>query len=536
MPDKLQPSERLRILVAGLLVRRPIGGLAWHYLHYLLGLHALGHEVFYLECSDEYYPTFYEPDAAEKDTATSQSTAFQRQSYNSSYGLEFTADTLHRLGLGERWGFWDGCQGRMFGPLANVDPAVYRSADILLNISNWMTLDDWLCDIPIRVLVDTDPVFSQAGHLAVPQSLDLALRHNAFLTFGENYGVAACGIPEDGFPWRPTRQPIVLDQWPQTRGMPDGSFTTVMSWDSYDPAIVEKKRYGLKSDSFQPYFDLPEQTGETLELAMNDGSGEVRSLLGKFGWRLRDAVQTTRDPWTYRQYIEASKAEFAIAKHAYAATNSGWFSERSACYLAAGRPVITQETGFSRWMDVGRGVFSFEDPVQALAAINEVSGNYGRHCDYAREVAAEYFDHRKVLPEMLDSAINSANGQQQVAPVGAEMLTDFHNQVERIAEQIPADETFLLVDDAQWGVIGHVGGRRFLPFLERNGGYYGKPADDSTAISELDRMIQAGARYIVFAAPSAWWLDFYVGFRDHLVNRHRLILRDEKLAIFKLNA
>jgi hypothetical protein len=377
----------MNIIVLGYIVRGPIGGLAWHHLQYVIGLANMGHNVYFFEDSDD-YPSCYDPDRHVTDT-------------NPGYGLEFAAAAFKRVGLGDKWAYHDAHTGKWYGPIGGSGPALCRSADLLLNISGVNPLRSWFLDIPERALIDTDPVFTQVRHLSDPSARSLAGRHTAFFTFGENTGSGNSSIPSDDFPWMPTRQPIVLDAWPFTAGPDDGVFTTVMQWDSYKPAQHDGNRYGMKSESFIPYLDLPAHTQAKLELCLGSPNAPRDLLLDK-GWLLSDALEITRTPWTYQQYIRSSKGEFTVAKQGYVVSRSGWFSERSAAYLASGRPVVTQETGFSEWLDTGDGVLAFNDPVEAADCLADVSSRYRHHCRAARDVAEDYFDSRKVLQKLLD--------------------------------------------------------------------------------------------------------------------------------------
>ena len=375
-------TERLRIVVLGYLVRGPLGGLAWHHLQYVLGLARLGHEVWFVEEGDD-YPSCYDPsrDATGTDPA---------------YGLRFTADAFDRLGLEPRWAYHDAHTSSWHGPGGAVAEACAR-ADLLLNVSGVNPVRAWAEGIPARVLVDTDPVFTQVRHLTDAAARESALAHTAFATFGE------CGVPDDGFPWVPTRQPVVLDAWPVEPGPADGAFTTVMQWESYPAVEHGGRRYGMKSDSFAAVRGLPRRTGERLELALG-GGGAPRGELAAEGWHVREPLAPTRDPWTFQGYVRGSKGELSVAKHGYVAARCGWFSERSASYLASGRPVVVQETGFSDWLQAECGVVAFTDADEAVAGLEDVSARYPEHCAGARAVAEEYFDARDVLQRLIESA------------------------------------------------------------------------------------------------------------------------------------
>lgn len=386
--------SRLQIIVLGYIVRGPLGGLAWHHLQYVMGLARLGHDVYFVEDSDD-YPSCYDPSRHITDS-------------NPTYGLRFTERVFESVGLGGRWAYYDAHTTRWLGPCASRIPVLAATADLLLNLSGMNPLRPWFMEIPARALVDTDPVFTQIRHLTDPAARLQASQHTAFFSFGENIGLRHTTVPKDGFPWQATRQPIVLDAWQVTPGPVQGQFTTVMQWESYPALLYNGCRYGMKSDAFAPYMDLPAKAGSIFELALGSASAP-RALLHDKGWVVCDPLQLTRDLWTYQRYLQQSKAEFSVAKHGYVVSRSGWFSERSAAYLASGRPVLIQETGFSDWLPAGAGVLAFKTPEEVCAGIEEINRRYEFHCQAARAIAAEYFDARHVLPHLLERAMNAAS-------------------------------------------------------------------------------------------------------------------------------
>ncbi len=380
--------KKLRIVVQGYIVRGPLGGMAWHHLQYVLGLHKLGHDVLFIEDSDEYV-SCYDPRDRD-DGSTSDYT----------YGASFAADAFSKLGIGDKWAYYDWHTDRWVGPAAERAPAFCNTADVVLNISAINPVRPWTANINRRVLIDTDPAFTQIRMIVDAKARAMANSHTHFLTFAESIGHDDCKVPDDGLAWKPTRQPIVLDAWPLSPGRPDGRFTTVMSWDSYACREHAGKRYGMKSESFGPFMELPKALGTEMEIALG-GETAPRPLLEAQGWVLKDSVETTKTPWSYQDYIRSSKGEFTIAKHGYVVSRCGWFSERSAAYLASGRPVVTQETGYSHWYPTGKGLLSYENFDQATAALREVSENYETHCLAARRIAEECFDSGKVLTKLL---------------------------------------------------------------------------------------------------------------------------------------
>jgi hypothetical protein len=386
-------DNRLRIIVLGYIVRGPMGGMAWHHLQYLMGLRDLGHDVYFIEDSGDTLFCCYDPTrhVTDKDPR---------------YGLKFAAYAFKRVGLSERWAYFNAHSELWLGPLSNRILNICENADLLLNLSCANSLRPWLMEVPVRALIDTDPVFTQIRNLTDPDRKALSSLHTVFFTFGENISLSHCVIPDDGFPWQATRQPTVLDAWPLTPGPKKGNFTTVMQWDSHPTREYKGHRYGMKSGSFKDYMDLPEYaTGSIFEIAMG-GKSAPRNVLRSKGWTLCNPLEISRDPWTYQRYIQRSKGEFSVAKHGYVVSHSAWFSERSAAYLASGRPVVVQDTGFSDWMETGSGVLSFNDPNEALAGIEEINSSYGFHCRAAREIAREYFNANNVLFSLIERAVN----------------------------------------------------------------------------------------------------------------------------------
>ncbi len=202
----------------------------------------------------------------------------------------------------------------------------------------------------------------------------------------------------------PTRQPVVLDLWPVKAGDPSAPLTTVMNWSAYGDREHEGRVYGQKDREFEPFFSLPHETKDPLEIAIN-APAAVRKRLADGGWSVTDPLKVTQNPSTYQHYLKCSRAEFSVAKHAYVSTRSGWFSERSAAYLASGRPVVVQDTGFSDFLPSGAGLLAYRTPDKAVAAIRHLKRDYEAHCWAARAVAKEFFDARRVLTDLLQRSL-----------------------------------------------------------------------------------------------------------------------------------
>jgi hypothetical protein len=256
--------------------------------------------------------------------------------------------------------------------------------------------------VPTRVYLDLDPAFNQLWHVA--QGIDMRFEgHTHFVTIGLAIGQADCAVPTCGRKWITTRQPIVLEHWPVAGAIVHEGLTTVGNWRGYGSITLDGVFYGQKAHSLREFIHLPKLTPEKFMPALAIHPGEMNDLkaLVDNGWMLLDPREVTSTPEQYRQFIQGSKAEFGIAKSGYVASRCGWFSDRSICYLASGRPVIAQETGFSRFLPSGNGLFSFTTCEDVLSAIDAINGDCSRHARAAREIAQEYFDSNKVLTRFL---------------------------------------------------------------------------------------------------------------------------------------
>jgi len=387
----MNEMSRLRVIVLGWLIRGPAGGCAWHYLNYLLGLAELGHEVYYFEDSGD-IPACYDR-------------AMSNPNNDSSYGLSFASRILEKLGLGDRWVYYDAPANEWKGACARDARELCETADLVLNVSGANPLRDWLARVSVRALIDTDPGFTQVRNLADASFRHSCNAHTVFFSFGENIGKPSSSVPLDGFHWHPTRQPVAFDAWPKISGSCCGRYTSVLTWESPDLFEHDGLRLSaLKSESFRPFVGLPQRLGQIFQLAVR-GSTAALAALREAGWGIADVDEVANDPWTYQAFIQTSKAEFSIAKVGYVLTQSGWFSERSAVYLASGRPVIAQNTGFPEWLPCGTGVFAFRSPEDVVQAISEIDSNYDTHCRAARALAEEYFAARRVLPPLIETAM-----------------------------------------------------------------------------------------------------------------------------------
>lgn len=387
-----RPDGGLRIVVLGYVVGFPLGGMTWHTLQYPMVLADLGHDVWVVEDSHD-YETCYDPSTGEVGA-------------DPGYGLRYASEVYERVGLGGRWAYHHALSGRWHGPAAEQILDVCATADVVLNIAGIHPLRPWLTDIPHRVFIDADPAFTQVRHLTDPEAKAHAAAHTAHATFGELIPTGRSAVPDDGFAWVSTRQPLALGAWPVLEPPRDGRFTTVMQWNSYATAEHAGVRYGMKSASFWPYLDLPGRVDAPMELAIGRGRDQVGTLESA-GWIVTNPEDATRDPWIYQRYVAGSLGEWSVAKHGYVVSRSGWFSERSAAYLASGRPAVVQDTSASEVLPVGDGLLMFTDLAEAVEAVQEVRRDPRRHSRAARELAEAEFDGRVVLERLLADTVRS---------------------------------------------------------------------------------------------------------------------------------
>jgi hypothetical protein len=370
----------VRILFAGIIARYPFGGVTWCSLMYLLGLRALGHEVFYVEDTGE---CVYDP---EQNT----------RSVDPAYGTAYIHAALAPYGLGERWAFVN-YDGTYHGQTAETVRRYAADADLFINLSggSWFWRDEY-ARIPRKAFIDSDPAFTQlAIAKAEPWYVDFFSRFDRLFTFGSNIGTDRSDVPTGRFTWHKTWQPITLEDW-HTDRPPGDRFTSVMTWQIESFTDVG----GNKDQEFVKFIDLPSRTTQKFELAING----PQQLLRERGWDTLDAMRMSRTPDGYRQFIHASKAEFGVAKHTYVATRSGWFSDRTACYLASGRPALVQDTGWTAHLPSGTGLLAFSTLDEAVAGIDRINSDYRGHARCAVEIAREHFDAARVLTRLLAEA------------------------------------------------------------------------------------------------------------------------------------
>lgn len=391
-----------RIVVAGILFFNPVAGVIYQALHYLLGLRRLGYDVYYVEDTNWW-------------SLDPRSGSF---SADPTASIELITPILDKHGFSERWAYRRvhaddeprGCWG-----MGNEDVLeLYRTADAWLNVTGSQTVWDDVAQCDLRVLVETDPISAQIDVAnGRQQAIDHLDAHQVHFTFGETLDADPCPIPLGPYQWQPTRQPVSMELWSDsvdgTVGLADPDhrrFTSITSWhdDNKDRVYNDVSYRWTKDSEFLKVLDLPSRYPDRFELAVTGlGDGDVPQLTGA-GWQLQDALALSTSCADYQRFIADSYGEFTVAREQYTLPRTGWFSDRSATYLAAGRPVITQETGFSDVLPTGSGLYAWETTDDVAAALDAIDADPGRAQRDAHEIARSYFADDVVLGSLMKRA------------------------------------------------------------------------------------------------------------------------------------
>jgi hypothetical protein len=376
------------IVFAGLVGQSGLGGQAWATMNYLAGLRALGHDVVYLEDFGDWL-SVYDWEAETQTTSID-------------YPAAYVADCMAAIELDSRWIVRAGDDARGMDVEEFVE--FCDRADLLVMraapLSRWRPEYDGPAR---RVFIDVDPGFTQVRIAADSRYAAWVRRCDRFFTVGLNVGRPGCLVPTVGIEWRHTLPPVALAHWPLATS-DAAAFTTIMRWRGFVDAEHEGVEYGQKDREFPRYIDLPARTSQPFLLAL---MGAEPALLERHGWHVVPSWSVSRSPQQYRSFITGSRAEFGVPKHGYVATGTGWFSDRSVCYLAAGRPVLVGDTGLHDVLPQGCGLVTFSDVDEAAAGVEAINRDYRAHCRGARRLAEEFFAAAKVLPAFLDGAMDT---------------------------------------------------------------------------------------------------------------------------------
>ncbi len=380
-----------KIIVFGILFFYPLAGVTYQFLHYLIGLRRLGYDPYYVEDSSRWV---YDPNANDI-------------SGDASGNIAMVLPHLEAHGFGDRWCFRGRYEGGQCYGLTEVQLSqLYHDADAFLNVTGAQELREEHLNIKRRIYVESDPFRMQ---VKVAQgdadAIEQLAAHDLHFSFGENLGAADCDTPIGLFPWLPTRQPVVLDLWDSHFIKPGEAYSTITTWRNRGKDIMYhgENYYWTKDREFLKFIDLPTLRDVPFEMAAGVDE-ETRRLLKRNGWRLSSSIEVSADVDRYRTYIQQSRGEFTVARDQYVRPCTGWFSDRSACYLAAGRPVITQATSFSKFLPTGRGLFGFKTMEDILAAVDTIESDYYGNCRAAREIAEAYFAAEKVVGSLMARA------------------------------------------------------------------------------------------------------------------------------------
>jgi hypothetical protein len=376
------------ILFAGTIGRSGMGGQAWASLQYLIGLRSLGHEVYYLEdCGESSW--VYNWGKGEWTTELE-------------YPATYVRDCLAAFGFQERWAYRtnEGCIGLPLDQLLEI----CAKADLLVMraVPLWVWRTEY--DLPHRrVFIDVDPGFTQISIANGDKGLTEGIaRCERRFTLGQRIGAADCPIPTVGGPWLKTVPPIALAEWPFAK-VEAAHFTSIMRWQGFREATYNGVSYGQRDKEFPNFLNLPQLVPQKFCIAQ---MGAEPKLLESHGWEVAPGEVISQTPASYREFIQRSRAEFSVPKNGYVKMRGGWFSDRSVCYLASGRPVLIADTGLADWLPVGEGLVTFGDLDEAVAGVRTINGDYQRHRSAARALAEKHFAAEQVLPPFLEAALN----------------------------------------------------------------------------------------------------------------------------------
>ena len=368
-----------------------MAGVAWQAIHYLLGLRRLGWDAYYVEDSG----------AAPYDPRHGGRTD------DPSYSVGYVADVMRRIGLGDRWVYLDLAHDETYGLARSRLDALYREAAGILNLCGATAPRPEHRQGARLLYVETDPVYEQLRiALGAESSAGFLESHDVLFTYGENLGAPDCPVPLERFAWHPTRPPVVLEEWTTPPDPGAIFFTSIASWENKGKDITFRGEtyHWSKHVNFLRFLELPRHAAARFELAMDPVDPAVTARLREAGWALVDPAPISRDLDRYREFIRGSRGEFTVAKDIYVRPRSGWFSDRSVCYLAAGKPVVTQDTGVGKFVPTGRGLLTYTTLEEAVDALHAIEGDYLAHAAAARAIAAEHFAAERVLGRLLADA------------------------------------------------------------------------------------------------------------------------------------
>jgi hypothetical protein len=374
------------IIVGAYMVRYPLGGMmSWVFQH-LIGFKALGHEVYFVE-KYRYKNSCYNP-------------VSRTMSNDCSYGVKMVADLLATAGLQDNWCFVDN-EGNYFGMSQKKIEAVFKTADCYIDLGTQNGWDEESLNCSFRVLIDGEPGYSQIHYSNNDELAQRYSRYNYFFTNGYNVGRNGNTVPTVNIIWKHMYSPVHADIFKVS--MPDkkAPFTTVMNWQSHKPILYKGNEYGQKDIEFKKFIQLPTLVNSSVEVAVS-GKNIPSGLLANYKWNVIDGTVATKTFESFCSYVEKARAEFSVCKNVFVALNTGWFSDKSAVFLASGRPVVLEDTGFSEHLPCGLGLIAVKNIEDARNAVIDIENNWDKHSKAAREIAMECLDTKVVLKKFMN--------------------------------------------------------------------------------------------------------------------------------------
>jgi hypothetical protein len=379
-----------RVVVLGLMGQYPLGGMAWQVLHHVIGMRRLGVECVYVE--DSGAPPYSPREQSVVSSAREN--------------VRFLRETFRRYDLADAWSYYDSLTRRWFGLQRARVQELYEHADAIVNLCGASRPDPAQRRKGCMVYIETDPILEQVKYAqGDPETREFLQAHDVHFTYGWNLGDRSCRVPAGDIAWRKTHPPVVVDLW-ESAPKPRGDWRTIATYRNRgkDVVIDGETYYWSKHPNFERVMDLPSKTSERLELALVSPSPELRERFASHGWKLEDPYRISHGAGVYRRYIQGAKGEFSVEKDDQTRLQVGWFSDRSVCFLGAGRPCVLQDTGFGRRVPTGTGLLAWSTLEEAVEALGRVGRDYSRHAAAALAIAREYFDASVLLPPILEAA------------------------------------------------------------------------------------------------------------------------------------
>ncbi len=379
-----------RVVVLGLMGQYPLGGMAWQVLHHVIGFRRLGIETYYVE--DSGAPPYSPLEQSIVDTSREN--------------VRFLRETFRRHGLADAWAYYDSLTKRWHGMQGQRVDELMEHADAIVNLCGASRPDPEKKRRGCVVYIETDPILEQVKYAGGDAATGEFLRaHDVHFTYGWNIGTRACRVPAGDIAWRKTHPPVLVDLW-ESPPKPRGDWRTIATYRNKgkDVVIDGETYYWSKHPNFDRVMDLPSKTKERLEVALVAPTDELRERFTSHGWRLEDPYRISHGAGVYRRYIQGAKGEFSVEKDDQTRLKVGWFSDRSVCFLGAGRPCVLQDTGFGTRVPTGTGLIAWSDPQEAAEGLERVGRDYARHAKAALAIAREHFDTSVLLPPILEAA------------------------------------------------------------------------------------------------------------------------------------